>query len=273
MKNSFTKLSGVGLAFLLLTSFSGLESKAGGFSSKFRSFKSKLNQKINNLADSETTNTTNTNTHYYQKNNYNSSTNVNSTNNNDNNTAEISNRVIIEPEMSRLRRPTQIEAQIDQMVIAKWQKPASVDQDNWQRILTGVKQASKQTGIPQQLIMSVINKESAFNSSAMSRTGAIGLMQLMPSTALSECQMSASDLYNIELNIKCGTSYLDKQIKYFKKVDLALAAYNAGPGAVRRAVEKAQTSDIETVTSLLKPETAPYVRKILANINYGEDFL
>ncbi len=298
MKGLHRNLSGISLAFLLLTGFANLQSKAddlnntssnyqennssNNFSplSKFRVFKSRLTKKINNSSLNTTINQVQDKDNSSEQSSFNSGNNKRNYKSNSNyyshntNKQYNSNPVIIEPEMSELRKPVQFEAQIDQMILANWKKPDSVDQYNWEKILISVKQASKATGIPQQLIMSVINKESAFNSNAMSKTGAIGLMQLMPSTASSECQInSANDLYNIELNIKCGTSYLDKQIKYFKKVDLALAAYNAGPGAVRRAVDKAQTDNIEIVTSLLKPETAPYVRKILANINYGNDFL
>ncbi len=288
MKGLRKNLSGISLAFLLLTGFTSLQSQAddldntnsdykensnnSSFSplSKFRAFKSRLSKKINNSSANSSVNSTTSN-NYSREDSYSGNTKNYYSNNN---RSQNSNKVIIEPEMSQMRKPVQIEAQIDQMILAKWRKPDSVDQYSWERILIGVKQASKTTGIPQQLIMSLINKESAFKSAAISKTGAIGLMQLMPSTAASECHISnANDLYDIELNIKCGTSYLDKQIKYFKRVDLALAAYNAGPGAVRRAVDKAQTDNIEIVTSLLKPETAPYVRKILANINYGDDFL
>jgi hypothetical protein len=284
MKGLRKNLSGISLAFLLSTGFTSLQSEAddldntnsdyeenssnSSFSplSKFRAFKSRLSKKINNSSVNSTTSN-----NYSREDSYSGNTKNYYSNNN---RSQNSRKVIIEPEMSQMRKPVQIEAQIDQMILAKWRKPDSVDQYSWERILIGVKQASKTTGIPQQLIMSLINKESAFKSAAISKTGAIGLMQLMPSTAASECHISnANDLYDIELNIKCGTSYLDKQIKYFKRVDLALAAYNAGPGAVRRAVDKAQTDNIEIVTSLLKPETAPYVRKILANINYGDDFL
>lgn len=290
MKGLRKNLSGISLAFLLLTGFTSLQSQAddldntnsdykensnnSSFSplSKFRAFKSRLSKKINNSSANSSVNSTVSN-NYSQED---SNSNLDNTKNyySNNNKQGNSRKVIIEPEMSQMRKPVQIEAQIDQMILAKWRKPDSVDQYSWERILIGVKKASKTTGIPQQLIMALINKESAFNSVAISKTGAIGLMQLMPSTAASECHLSnVNDLYDIELNIKCGTSYLDKQIKYFKRVDLALAAYNAGPGAVRRAVDKAKTDNIEIVTSLLKPETAPYVRKILANINYGDDFL
>lgn len=179
----------------------------------------------------------------------------------------------IQPEISSPRSSGQYEAQIDEMVLAQWQRPSKVSPADWEQILISVKRVSKKTGIPQQLIMSLVNKESGFNPEIVSRSGAIGLTQIMPVTGQSECGLSKGDLYDIDKNLNCGITYLDKQLKYFKRIDLAVAAYNAGPGAVRRAIEKAGTDNIHSVTALLKPETAPYVRKILASINYNNDFI
>jgi len=177
----------------------------------------------------------------------------------------------IEPEISPVRPAPQFDAQVDAMILAHWKRPDRVTPEEWEQILSGVKEASRKTGIPQQIVMSLINKESGFNPNAVSRSGAIGLTQLMPATALYECGLRRGDLYDINKNIHCGVSYLDKMLQTFKRVDLAIAAYNAGPGAVRRAIEQSGSNDIDVVTARLKPETAPYVRKILASINYGND--
>lgn len=181
--------------------------------------------------------------------------------------------VAIEPEVSGVQSSRQFEAQIDEMVLANWKRPPSVSVSDWNQILVSTKSISKRTGIPQQLIMSLINKESGFNHEAVSRSGARGLTQLMPTTAKYECGLSKYELFDIDKNIKCGIGYLNKQMDYFQQLDLAVAAYNAGPGAVRRAVQKSGSKDINRVTALLKPETAPYVRKILASINYQSDFI
>ncbi|MDJ0626163.1 MAG: lytic transglycosylase domain-containing protein [Candidatus Caenarcaniphilales bacterium] len=179
----------------------------------------------------------------------------------------------ISPEISKVRSSRQFEAQIDEMVLATWRRPDYIHLQDWKEIVISTKKVSRETGIPQQLIMSLINKESGFRKDAVSRSGARGLTQLMPKTAHYECGLSKYELFDVDKNIRCGIGYLEKQMKYFQKLDLAIAAYNAGPGAVRRAVEKAGTTDINRVTSLLKPETAPYVRKILVSINYGSDFM
>ncbi len=136
-----------------------------------------------------------------------------------------------------------------------------------EQINLAINKAAIKTGLPENLIRALIKKESSFNPLAVSRTGAMGLTQLMPSTALGECNLQKDELFNIEKNIACGSFYLKKQIDYFKRFDLALAAYNAGPGAVRHAMKQANSTDIDDITALLKSETAPYVKKILADMN------
>jgi soluble lytic murein transglycosylase len=82
------------------------------------------------------------------------------------------------------------------------------------------------------LIMAVIETESSFNSRAVSKRGAIGLMQLMPDTAR---RMGAKRPFEPEENIEAGTKYLKYLIERFNgDLNLALAAYNAGPKAVER---------------------------------------
>ena len=86
--------------------------------------------------------------------------------------------------------------------------------------------------IDEDLLLSVIRTESGGNVRAVSRTGARGLMQLMPETAHS---MGVKDPNKPDQNINGGTAYLDALLKRYKDdVVLALAAYNAGPGAVDR---------------------------------------
>ncbi len=80
------------------------------------------------------------------------------------------------------------------------------------------------------LLASVVRAESGGNRRAVSRTGAQGLMQLMPGTA---AQLGVTDSFQADQNINGGTSYLDALlVRYHENLALALAAYNAGPGAV-----------------------------------------
>lgn len=82
------------------------------------------------------------------------------------------------------------------------------------------------------LLASVVRAESAGRPTAVSRTGARGLMQLMPSTAAS---LGVRDAFQPEQNVNGGAAYLDRLLlRYHDDIALALAAYNAGPGAVDR---------------------------------------
>jgi soluble lytic murein transglycosylase-like protein len=95
-----------------------------------------------------------------------------------------------------------------------------------------VSEASKKQGVDSDFIHSVIKQESAGNSNAVSRTGARGLMQLMPATA---SHLGVNDSFNPEQNVHGGALYLRELLeRYHGDAIKALAAYNAGPGAVDR---------------------------------------
>lgn len=80
------------------------------------------------------------------------------------------------------------------------------------------------------LIRAVIHAKSAFNPKALSKSGAAGLMQLMPGTAT---EVGVKNVWHQQQNIQGGASYLSSLLKRYKgNIKLAMAAYNAGPGAV-----------------------------------------
>ena len=86
--------------------------------------------------------------------------------------------------------------------------------------------------VDEELIHAIVRQESCFNEGAHSRVGAIGLMQLMPQTALG---LRINDPWNPEHNIQGGIKYIAQMLKRFNgKPKLAIAAYNAGPGNVSK---------------------------------------
>lgn len=93
-----------------------------------------------------------------------------------------------------------------------------------------VQGASSQNDVPPGLVRAIVMAESAGDPSAVSTAGAQGLMQLMPGTS-SGCGIA--NPFNPNENVQCGTAYLKSLlVRYHNNVELAVAAYNAGPGAV-----------------------------------------
>lgn len=91
--------------------------------------------------------------------------------------------------------------------------------------------AARAEGVPIALLDALVARESRYNPAAISAKGAIGLTQLLPATATA---LGTGNPWSTYANLKGGARYLRQQIDAFGRYDLALAAYNAGPGNVRR---------------------------------------
>ena len=91
--------------------------------------------------------------------------------------------------------------------------------------------ASDKSGVPLSLLVAVAQEESNFEPNAVSHAGALGLLQVLPSTA----QELEIDTSTPDANVLAGARYLRRMLDRFTSLDLALAAYNAGPTAVEKA--------------------------------------
>jgi soluble lytic murein transglycosylase-like protein len=105
--------------------------------------------------------------------------------------------------------------------------PAGAGPD-WQRIIRG---AGRRHGVDEALLTAVIRVESNFNPNAVSRRGALGAMQIMPETGRA---LGLENFFDPEANVDAGARYLAGMLRMFPSLELSLAAYNAGPGEVRR---------------------------------------
>lgn len=120
-----------------------------------------------------------------------------------------------------------------------------------------IAEAAQAYNLPFSLVKAVIKAESNFNPEAISKTGALGLMQIMPENFKS---FNINDPFNPWENIMAGTGYLSRLLIQFEgKLPLAIAAYNAGPGAVERY------KDIPPFQ-----ETRNYVKKVIKYYRFFE---
>ncbi|MFQ5657371.1 MAG: tetratricopeptide repeat protein [Candidatus Methylomirabilales bacterium] len=138
---------------------------------------------------------------------------------------------------------------------------------------TWVDQYANETPLDPYFVTAVIREESAFSPTAVSRAGARGLMQLMPKTASRVANQidleRPLDLDDPGPNIALGTRYLARLHQQFEgNLVLTLAAYNAGPHAVRRWLMNLPLQDIETfIEEIPYRETREYVKRVLGSYN------
>ncbi|GHT33139.1 hypothetical protein AGMMS49592_1160 [Endomicrobiia bacterium] len=132
-----------------------------------------------------------------------------------------------------------------------------------------INECSNRFGVDPLLIKAVMKKESNLNHNAVSNRGAVGLMQIMPKTALEiAMQLNIPDysyvkLQETQINIMFGVYYINKLLKYYNNnLILTLAAYNAGIGNVDNwCIENPDTSKI--ISKIPFKETRLYVRSVI----------
>ncbi len=139
----------------------------------------------------------------------------------------------IRPKPSILREPSQKPSKTDFKIKGSRFKFPPFNGKKGEHIFHPIiNKASKQHDVDPAIVKAVIMAESSYNPRAVSPKGAVGLMQLMPSTAES---LGVANSFNPEQNIQGGTKYLKKLIDKFNgDIKLALAAYNAGPAHVKK---------------------------------------
>jgi soluble lytic murein transglycosylase-like protein len=158
------------------------------------------------------------------------------------------------PAFLNKKSPSQIEPQLKSVEPVKKPalenqpaRPVSTERD---QIEGCIQRAAAKYRLPPGLIRAVIRAESNFQVNAVSRAGARGLMQLMPATAK---ELGVTDIFDINQNIDGGAKYLRRMLDRFGgNIKKALAAYNAGPGAVMKYNGRVPY-----------PETRQYVKRVL----------
>lgn len=124
---------------------------------------------------------------------------------------------------------------------------------------SAIREAAHRHSVPESLLTAVIAVESGFDPRAVSPKGAKGLMQLMPATAR---RFGVGDVFAVQDNLHGGAAYLSQLMALFANDrSLALAAYNAGEGAVLRAGRRIPAY----------PETQQYVAKVLAYAGHAAE--
>lgn len=160
------------------------------------------------------------------------------------------------------------------MIIAIIDIPTKIQKIIYKKEYTEyVSKYSQEYNVDENLVYAVIKAESNFNADAKSNKNAVGLMQLMQSTAKEVAKKVniqileeeiEEKLQEADININLGTKYLSILIEKYQNIEIAITAYNAGIGTVDNWIEKEIIkSDGSNIENIPYKETNNYVRKIL----------
>jgi len=135
----------------------------------------------------------------------------------------------------------------------------------------GIQATSEMAGLDPMLVAGLVRQESVFQASAVSRAGAIGLMQVLPGTGRQLARQlrlsyAKKKLFQPEFNLRLGTTHLARLVRQYDSVEAALAAYNAGEGRVAQwRAGRTFSEPAEFVESIPITETREYVQIVLRN--------
>ena len=156
--------------------------------------------------------------------------------------------------------------------------PAPAERWQWECLyprpyLETVKGLEEKNKLPKNLGFAIMRQESVFDPTISSPAGAVGLLQLLPSTASAIAketgyELGQKPLTSPEVNLTLGTAYLGKLLKTFQgSLPLAIAAYNAGPGAVSQWLDAESDNEVDLwVARIPYEETRTYVQRVLGNL-------
>ena len=139
-----------------------------------------------------------------------------------------------------------------------------------------VEKYAAEYNVPEAVCYAVIKCESGFDPTAVSRAGAVGLMQITPATFTYLCSRTGDDyeagmLYDPETNIRYGISYLSMLYDRFGVWETVFAAYNCGPTRVDGWIRDGKVNDSGRLTSIPIAETAAYVERVTKAIEKYQD--
>lgn len=159
------------------------------------------------------------------------------------------------PEMSRFTAEAGAVEKEREAIVRQMAREETRPAHNSDELEPLFREVARETGLDPELLKAVVAVESNFDPGAVSPMGALGLMQLMPETAKS---LGVSDPFDPVQNVRAGTKYLRSMLDRFGDIELALAAYNAGPEAV---VKHKGVPPYK--------ETQEYIRKVFTIVKNG----